>query len=120
MNSIIPSTVNWKRKVEWGGVCFALISGAMLFFFPPQQYHFFYPQCFLYRWTGLQCPGCGGLRATHQLLHGNIVEAFRLNAFFVSALPLGIVWFVASRLGYQKISNVFKRPWFWVLFGITA
>lgn len=37
--------------------------------------------------TGLQCPGCGGLRATHQLLHRHIAEAWRLNPLAVLLVP---------------------------------
>src|SRR5512140_1540078 len=46
-----------------------------------------YPVCYFHRLTGLQCPGCGGLRAAHQLLHGHVVAALRLNAFLVLCLP---------------------------------
>jgi len=76
-----------KQFLWIGGflLCGALLS--ILFFFPPEQ-NAFYPRCFLFATTGLQCPGCGGLRAVHQLLHGNISDAFHLNALFVTALPL--------------------------------
>jgi putative Mn2+ efflux pump MntP len=39
--------------------------------------------------TGWDCPGCGGLRASHQLLHGHWREAFALNPLLVIALPIG-------------------------------
>ena len=71
-----------------GGVVLACV--ALLFFFNPGQYGF-YPRCAFFTLTGLQCPGCGGLRATHQLLHGNFVEAFKLNALVIVGLPL-VAW----------------------------
>ena len=37
---------------------------------------------------GIDCPGCGGLRATHALAHGDIVTAFDHNALFVVLVPL--------------------------------
>ena len=37
--------------------------------------------------TGLDCPGCGSLRALHQLLHGNIKSALHFNALLVCGLP---------------------------------
>ena len=35
-----------------------------------------YPICPFFGLTGCYCPGCGTLRALHQLLHGNPVAAF--------------------------------------------
>ena len=67
-----------------------LIAGAaiaVLYWFPPDR-TFFYPRCLLYGWTGWQCPGCGGLRAAHELLHGRIAEAFRLNSLMILLLSL--------------------------------
>ena len=31
-----------------------------------------FPSCIFYQATGWYCPGCGGLRATHELLHGDV------------------------------------------------
>jgi hypothetical protein len=59
----------------------------LLFAFDPAT-HGFYPVCALYRTTGLQCPGCGSLRAVHQLLHGNVRAAWHFNALLVASLPL--------------------------------
>jgi hypothetical protein len=64
-----------------------IASAAVLYFFNPAQSSF-YPTCVFYKTTGLLCPGCGCLRAMHQLLHGHIEAAFRFNALFVSSLPL--------------------------------
>lgn len=44
-------------------------------------------QCGLYRATGLLCPGCGGQRAFHHLLHGHILTALQYNAVFILGLP---------------------------------
>jgi len=71
-------------------------AGAALFLFNPAQ-HGFYPFCLFYRSTGLLCPGCGGLRAIHQLLHGHLSAAFRFNALFVCSLPF-FAWFGARHL----------------------
>jgi len=61
--------------------------GALLFLFNPAE-HAFYPQCFFHQATGLHCPGCGGLRAVHQLLHGHLLAALHLNVLAVLSLPL--------------------------------
>lgn len=69
------------------GVC------AALFVFNPAE-HAFYPRCFFHQVTGLHCPGCGGLRAVHQLLHGRLLTALHLNGLAVLSLPVfaGFMW----------------------------
>lgn len=44
--------------------------------------------------TGLECPGCGGQRALHFLLHGHILTAMRYNLFFVLAMPFLAVFYI--------------------------
>jgi hypothetical protein len=46
-----------------------------------------YPKCPLKALTGIDCPGCGGLRATHALLHGDIGGAFDHNILAVIMVP---------------------------------
>jgi len=38
--------------------------------------------------TGLDCPGCGGLRMAHDLLHGDLRAAARDNPFLLAAGPI--------------------------------
>lgn len=38
--------------------------------------------------TGWQCWGCGGQRSLHHLLHGNLKEAFQLNALVFPVIAL--------------------------------
>jgi Protein of unknown function (DUF2752) len=42
--------------------------------------------------TGTACPGCGGLRAVHDLTHGNLVAAASSNLLFVGSLPVLVLW----------------------------
>ncbi|MFF8730776.1 DUF2752 domain-containing protein [Streptomyces sp. NPDC015171] len=54
-----------------------------------------YPVCPLYRFTGLYCPGCGGLRGVHALVHGDLLAALRDNAPGVAAcLGFAVLWTV--------------------------
>jgi hypothetical protein len=78
------------------------IAGLVLFCFDPRQYHF-YPVCLFHQTTGLLCPGCGALRALHQLLHGHLAAAFRFNPMLVVSLPF-LLW-VAVKYGWQKASH---------------
>jgi hypothetical protein len=57
----------------------------------------FYPPCLFRKFTSLQCPGCGGLRAVHQVLRGHVVAAFRLNPLLMLVSPL-IAYAVLSDL----------------------
>ena len=95
--------------------------GAVLFLFDPSQ-HAFYPFCYFYRTTGLLCPGCGGLRAVHQLLHGHFLTAFRLNALFVSSTPF-LGWFgvrcVIARLQKQPPPAI-RPAWLWTAFALMV
>ena len=53
--------------------------------------------CPLLALTGLDCPFCGGTRASMQLVQGDIGAALDYNALWVLAAPL-VVWLVAARL----------------------
>lgn len=80
-----------KLVCALGVICVALFA---LFVFNPASSSFYLP-CPFHRLTGLYCPGCGSLRAMHQLLHGNLPAAFGLNPLMVLSLPF---------LGYRFIS----------------
>jgi hypothetical protein len=77
------------RAVGWGVLVAAslVLAGGVLFAVDPAQ-HQIYPVCWFRATTGLQCPGCGGLRATHQLLHGHLAAAWALNPLAVLLAPL--------------------------------
>lgn len=47
-----------------------------------------YPPCPTKLLTGLDCPACGGLRATHDLLHGDLAAAVHDNAFLLASGPI--------------------------------
>ncbi len=49
-----------------------------------------YPPCPFHALTGLDCPGCGTLRALHQLTHGHASAAFGLNPLAIVVLPIAL------------------------------
>ena len=66
--------------------------GYVFAFDPSEPGHF--PPCPTKVLTGLDCPFCGSLRATHELMHGNLVGALDLNAVTVLlVLPAMLVIF---------------------------
>ena len=102
-----------------------LVAGAtavILFFFNPSQ-HGFYPICYFHSITGLNCPGCGSLRAMHELLHGHVVEAARLNALLLLCLPC-LGWagirFVTARLRRQAATFAFRPLWLWTFLCVAV
>jgi hypothetical protein len=113
------------RKKFFAGAALFFAAGVLIYFlFDPTKVAIF-PPCMFHQLTGMDCPGCGAQRALHQLLHGNLIAAFRLNAMFVLSLPL-LAWF-----GPRFIAHWSKREpirfntrwlWFylaaWILFGV--
>jgi len=72
----------------------ALCAGAaVLYRFPPAQYGF-YPQCPVFRYAHLYCPGCGLTRALAALVHGQLDEAIHYNALAVLLVPCLLLYFV--------------------------
>ena len=59
-----------------------------------------YPPCPFKLITGWNCPACGGLRMTHDLLHGDLGAAAVDNVFLLIGLPLlGAWWLLRRRQG---------------------
>jgi hypothetical protein len=104
---------SWSVLVLGG----ALASAGLLFAFNPAD-HALYPACWLYATTGLKCPGCGGLRATHELLHGHLTAAWTLNPLAVLLLPLWMLLGVHAGLTLLRgrgLPNATPRPaLFWL------
>lgn len=83
--------------------------------------HGFFPRCQFHQLTGLDCPGCGGQRAVHQVLHGHVAAAFHCNALFVSLLPVGL-WYASRFLIHRLLGVLLPSPfqhrvWLWMLTG---
>ncbi|MBT0995221.1 DUF2752 domain-containing protein [Cellulomonas sp. DKR-3] len=59
-----------------------------------------YGVCPLVLATGLSCPACGGLRATHDLAHGDLAGAWGSNPLWVLLVPVLVVlwaWWLLRR-----------------------
>ena len=94
----------------------------VLFTFNPARFPF-YPVCNFYRLTGLHCPGCGALRAIHQLLHGDILSAIHYNALLVCSLPF-LGWYLVRlnmrQLNREPVSQTIRPSWLWMAFGVLV
>jgi len=104
-------------------VVFLLAATPLLYFFAPEQ-HRFYPRCLFHSLTRWQCPGCGGLRAAHHLLHGDLAGAWRLNPLVVGLIPFVAVWgliFAVTQDGAYRILKLCGKPrLLWGLLGVVV
>ena len=99
-----------------------MLAGLIFFFFDPVRSSF-YPACQFHKLTGLNCPGCGGLRALHYLTHGDFLTAFRCNPLFIALLPfiafLSLRWFKYGRRAFEANSIFFQPVTLWTLLAVT-
>ncbi len=109
-------------------ITFSLVAIGLvyLYFFNPANADGTFFSCPLYATTGLQCPGCGSQRATHELLHLHFKEAFTLNPLFVLGLPLIIFGFyleiVKPKSAFLlKVNNIFfSTPMLYILIAVVV
>jgi hypothetical protein len=76
-----------------------LLAGALAYIgvADPHRPDSVYPQCPFKFLTGWNCPACGGLRMTHDLLHGHLMAAVYDNVFALVVIPLVVGWIVVRR-----------------------
>lgn len=64
---------------------------------------------------GVSCPGCGGLRATHDLLTGDVVAAWHANPLWVVVAPVLLLawvrWTVRCVRGGPDLAVPTWVPW---------
>ncbi|WP_067275432.1 DUF2752 domain-containing protein [Streptomyces jeddahensis] len=101
-----------QRLLVPGGV---LVSVAAAFAYvgvvdPNEPGH--YPVCPLLRFTGIYCPGCGGLRSAHAFVHGDFAAAVQDNALAVAGYVLfAVLWVVwAVRAARGRPLRIDPRP----------
>jgi Protein of unknown function (DUF2752) len=66
----------------------------------PHSPDFVFPVCPFKALTGWNCPACGGLRMTHDVLHGDLGSAVVDNVFLLIGLPALLAWILVRwRIG---------------------
>lgn len=104
----------------WAAFAGLALAGAVLFFFDPSNCGF-YPICLFHKATGLLCPGCGCLRAMHQLLHGRVATAFHFNPLLIVSLPF-LLWFggvcTLRTIRNEPMRSAISGKWVWLISGI--
>ncbi|HIY22933.1 MAG TPA: DUF2752 domain-containing protein [Candidatus Brachybacterium merdigallinarum] len=87
-----------------GGTALALLVQVV---FDPFRVHV--PLCIVNHLTGLDCPGCGGVRAVHALLAGDLLMALRSNVLIVGALPAvaaGYLLWILRRIQGRRLTVI--------------
>src|SRR6266496_4706029 len=121
----IPPKLMERPGQRWSVVLVMLAAAgaaAILFSFNPAQYGF-YPVCYFHAATGLNCPGCGSLRALHQLLHGHVAETARHNLLLLLCLPFlaGVMMrFVMVRRHGQAMTFAVRSVWLWTFLFVAV
>lgn len=105
-----------RRLVYLGAVGATAGALALLYFFAPTE-HAFYPRCVFHWLTGLACPGCGSLRAVHNLLHGEFAAAFRFNPLVLVLVPtMAVMWIARREEPFARLRPV----WIWIVLGVIV
>lgn len=72
----------------------------------PHRPGFLFPPCPFKLLTGWNCPACGGLRMTHDLLHGDLAAAVVDNVFLLVGLPALALWTLWRLKQHQRVFTV--------------
>ena len=77
----------------------ALVAGALTYIgvADPHNRDALFAPCPFKLLTGWDCPACGGLRMTHDLLHGNLSAAIVDNVYLLVGIPAVIAWILYRR-----------------------
>ena len=83
-----------RSRLYAGLACGVLGFGALTYvgLVDPHRPGAVFPPCPFKMLTGWNCPACGGLRMTSDLLHGNLPAAAVDNVFLLAGLPLLAMW----------------------------
>ena len=84
----------------------AAVAGCLLVFAVDPNEPGHYPICPTRALLGIDCPGCGLMRGTHDLLHGNLAGAVDHNLLIPVLVPLVLLLW----LGWLKRASTGIRP----------
>ncbi len=76
--------------MDFKNICLTIVGLLIIlfyYFYNPTDIKWL-PPCIFHSITGFICPGCGGQRAFHELLHGNITKAFHNNLLIFVVMPM--------------------------------
>lgn len=105
-----------RTVLPWGAGALALGALGYVGLVDPHRPGALFPACPFKMLTGWNCPFCGGLRMTHDVLHGDLTAAVVDNVFVLIGLPvLGLWWLWRRRRGEPAFT-----PTVAAVIGVTA
>jgi hypothetical protein len=90
-----PSSTIGSRARLYGALGTGVLLGGAIAYVgsvDPHRPDSVFPACPFKLLTGWNCPACGGLRMTHDLLHGDFAAAVVDNIFLLVGLPALLAW----------------------------
>ena len=100
-----------KRLLVVAVIVFVVVLGAVYWFFDPIEVGWM-PRCLWKTATGTDCPGCGSQRMAHALMHGDLVGAWKANAYALCMLPVigFMLWLEFSRASHPRLYSRLHAP----------
>lgn len=123
-----PTSRSLSRSAKWSLAGLSVVGLSYVAIVDPNRPNLV-PACAFRAITGVDCPGCGGTRAVHALLHGDIGSALNHNALATVVILVGllllVVDLVLKRLGREPLRFSITPRWavvavvvvgaFWIL-----
>lgn len=106
----------WRGPALTGGIALA---GTLVVALRDPHVSGSFGYCPLFAATGLFCPACGGLRATHDLTHADLAGAWSMNPLWVVLAPVAValwVWWVV-RVARGRSAPLLPAWSAWVFLG---
>jgi hypothetical protein len=100
------------KKQQLNFLIVGIFIGTLLvfYFFDPAVFSVF-PSCYFKKFTGFDCPGCGGQRALYDLLHLRFAEAIDHNLLMVAGSP--VLGFVILNAFFLENKRFFTSKFLW-------
>ena len=117
--TLAPSSAAFFHRWKFVGLALAATPCVVLLLVRNPEDSGLFPPCPFLALTGYHCPGCGTLRALHQLLNGHLFTAIDYNpltVFFLPFLAYAFLAAVVGGIGGSKFPTVFiPAGWIWTL-----
>lgn len=110
--------ITWLTRLVAIGFSVLVVAGLITVYFFDPHHSSIYPVCPFHQLTGLECPGCGMLRGTYELLHGHLLTALHDNALLILTLPF-LGWLAGRYLlrlarGRSTADIQLSPTWLWL------